>query len=274
MAYTNFKPEFWAEKIERENSKLCVLKNLANNQYEGTLKYGTKVTIAGIGAVTIGDYTGASIESETLNDTSVAIEVNKRKYFAVEVDDVDKVQSIPGLRTAIATQAAENLADVEDADIGAVMLAAVSATLLPVASLTPANARTTIHALKTNLIKEGVKKTMKICAAVTPDFYEKLAIRNEEINTDNTKDLENGYDAKVAGVEIYVSNNLPKKDSKDVIFVYTKKRAVGHVSQLTEIEATRPSDKFCDLLKGLNIYGTGVIRPKELVGAVITAYGD
>lgn len=272
MAYTNFKPEFWAEKIERENSKLCVLKNLANNQYEGTLKYGTKVTIAGIGAVTIGDYTGASIDSETLNDTSVTIEVNKRKYFAVEVDDVDKVQAIPGLRTAIATQAAENLADVEDADIGAVMLG--KATLITVASLTPANARTTIHALKTKLMKDGVKKTQKICAVVTPEFYEKLAIRNEEINTDNTKDLENGYDAKVAGVEIYVSNNLPQKESKDVIFVYTKKRAVGHVSQLTEIEATRPSDKFCDLLKGLNIYGTGVIRPKELVGAVITAYGD
>ena len=35
MAYTNFIPELWAEKIQRENEKMLVLAKLCNRQWEG-----------------------------------------------------------------------------------------------------------------------------------------------------------------------------------------------------------------------------------------------
>lgn len=55
MAYTNFIPELWAEKIQRENEKMLVLAKLCNRQWEGELKKkGDTVHILGIGAPTIG----------------------------------------------------------------------------------------------------------------------------------------------------------------------------------------------------------------------------
>ena len=95
MAYTNFIPELWAEKIQRENEKMLVLAKLCNRQWEGELKKkGDTVHILGIGAPTIGDYDGTAIEApETLADTSIPLVIDKAKYFNVLVDDVDRRQA-------------------------------------------------------------------------------------------------------------------------------------------------------------------------------------
>ena len=38
MAYKNFIPELWAEKIQRENEKFLVMAQLCNREYEGKIK--------------------------------------------------------------------------------------------------------------------------------------------------------------------------------------------------------------------------------------------
>ena len=38
MAYTNFIPELWAEKVQRENEKMLVMAKLCNREWEGELK--------------------------------------------------------------------------------------------------------------------------------------------------------------------------------------------------------------------------------------------
>ena len=56
MAYTNFIPELWAEKVQRENEKMLVMAKLCNREWEGELKKkGDTVHILGIGSPTIGD---------------------------------------------------------------------------------------------------------------------------------------------------------------------------------------------------------------------------
>lgn len=274
MAYENFIPKFWSENILRENNKLTVLANLMNREYEGTIKSkGDTVTILGIGGVTVGDYTGADINSpETLADTSVKLVVDKAKYFNVLVDDVDKRQAVNGLMGKIMAGANEGLADTEDTDIGAVLKDGAGQALTTIASLDADKAWKAIADAVTKLRKKGVKKTTKVCAVVTPEFFQRLAEKREKLDTDNTGILENGFEGKAQGVEIYISNTLPNDGTNDHCFVFTKGRAIAHAASVSEVEALRSTSKFADIVRGLLLYGTKVVRPQELVDIKVMAY--
>lgn len=275
MSYVKFKPEFWSEKIMRDNAKLLVLANLANREYEGEIKMkGDRVNILGIGGVTIKDYTGADIDNpETPEDTSVQLVIDKAKYFNVFVDDIDKRQSALSVMDAIMQEANEGMADIEDTDIGAEVLSGAGIKLSATSSLTVDLSRSLIQTAKTKLRKNGVRNTAAVCAVVSPEYFAKLEIKAEELATNNDSVMENGFEGKVNGVEIYVSNNLPKDGSNnEVMFVFTKNRAFAHAEQINEVKAYSPEKRFGDAIKGLNCYGTKVVRPKEIVAIPVTAY--
>jgi len=273
MSYSNFVPTFWTEKIMLENEKLLVLANLCSREYEGQIKgKGDTVKILGIGKVTIKSYTGGSIDSpETIEDTSVFLKIDTAKYFNVGIEDIDKAQSTGNVMDAVMSEAYEGMADAEDTSIGTIMLAEAGESVTCTAAVSKDNARTYLQQAKTKLRKNGVKNSTTICAAVTPEYAEKLEIKQEEIETSNSDVLRNGFEGKVSGIEIYVSNNLPTSSSKDVCFIFTKKRAVTHANQVTKVEAFRPESGFTDAVKGLNNWGTKVVRPKELVKFVVTS---
>lgn len=274
MAYENFIPKFWSENILRENGKLTVLANLCNREYEGTIKgKGDTVTILGIGGVKVGDYTGADISSpETLADTSVKLIIDKAKYFNVLVDDVDKRQAVDGLLGKIMAGATEGLAETEDTDIGTVLKEGAGQKLATISSLDADKAWKAIADAITKLRKKGVKKTTKCCAVVTPEFFQRLAEKREKLDTDNTGILENGFEGKAQGVEIYISNTLPNDGTNDHCFVFTKGRAVAHAAQVNEVEAMRSNTKFADVVRGLLLYGTKVVRSQEVIDISVTAY--
>ncbi len=273
MAYKNFVPEFWAEKIEKENEKLLVLAPLTNRNWEGQLlEKGDAVNILGLAKPTIGDYDGGDIaEAETLEDTAVKLTIDKAKYFNVIVDDIDKRQAQQSMMEDILNECNESMADTEDADIGAIMADGAGITI-DIEELTQENARKFLQEGKTKLLKNGVKNSSTICAAVTPEFLERIEQAVEKLDTDNTSVVTNGFVGKTSGVEIYVSNNLPlDADGNDQCFLFTK-RAVAHAKQVAKVEAYRPQGKFCDAVKGLSLYGSKVVRPKELVKFKIEDY--
>ena len=272
MSYKNFIPEFWAEKIEKENEKLLVLAPLTNRKWEGLLlEKGDSVNILGLSKPTIGDYDGVNIaDAEVLEDTQVKLQIDKAKYFNVVIDDIDKRQAHQSMMEDILDECNESMADKEDFDIGETMKGGAGSKIA-VASLTKDNVRGYLQEAKTKLLKNGVKNSTPICAVVTPDFLEKIEQAVENLDTNNSKIVTSGFVGKTAGIEIYVSNNLPKEGSNDCCFVLTK-RAVAHAKQIAKVEAYRPQGKFCDAVKGLSLYGSKVVRPKELVKFEITAY--
>ena len=277
MAYTKFIPELWAEKIQRENEKMLVLAKLCNRQWEGELKKkGDTVHILGIGAPTIGDYDGTAIEApETLADTSIPLVIDKAKYFNVLVDDVDRRQAAGDIMEYILQEASEALAVQRDSDIATCISAGVkSENKIAAASVTATgdtSARRYLQKAKTMLYKNGVKKNSEIVAVVSPDFLERVEIEVENLETDNTKTATNGFVGKTSGISLYLSNNIHTESTKEHIYVMTR-RAVAHASQINEVKAYSPEDLFADAVKGLNTYGTKVVRPGELVVLEVTAY--
>ena len=65
------------------------------------------------------------------------------------------------------------------------------------------------------------------------------------------------------GINFYQSNNV-SNDGTDYRIMFGTSDAIGFAMQLEEIEAVRLENYFSDGIKGLNVYGSKVIRPDHL----------
>ena len=59
------------------------------------------------------------------------------------------------------------------------------------------------------------------------------------------------------------ANNLYNDGTDDYMMIRTK-RAIAFAGAIDETEAYRPESFFADAVKGLNVYGAKIVRPKEL----------
>ena len=195
------------------------------------------------------------------------------KYFNVLIDDIDKRQASPkDLMTQILAECSESLSAAEDLDIAKDVYKDVqSAQKITVDSCTKENARSFLQKAKTKLYKAGVKQGSEIVAVVSPDYLEKIEQDVENLETDNMNTATNGFKGKTSGISIYLTNNIHTSSSKEIIYVMTK-RAIAHANQINEVKAYSPEDLFADAVKGLNVYGSKLVRPKELVALEVAAY--
>jgi len=117
----NFKPTFWSKYIQTELAKDLVVANWCDYKFEGEIKHGERVKIVGAVRPTIGTYVpGTDISIEKLGDNAQYLDIEYMDYFAFEVDDVDKAQSMPGYLDTQFDEAKKALADSEDAKVAEV----------------------------------------------------------------------------------------------------------------------------------------------------------
>src|SRR5687768_7824524 len=98
MAVTNFVPDIWTAKILVALRKKAVAGGLVNRDYEGEIRrQGDSVKITSINDVTIGTYTPHSdITFEDIDDATRSLLIDQAKYFAFELDDVERAQAVNG----------------------------------------------------------------------------------------------------------------------------------------------------------------------------------
>lgn len=262
MAYANFKPTIWSKYIQLENAKLTVLEQCCWNKFSGEVGKGKQVKIIGAADPAIGNYTGENISLETPADTSVILDINQAKYFAFTVDDVDAAQAIDGMMEAYMTAATRAMAAARDAYIASLSVDAGDFSS-STAVTTAAGAVGLLDAALEKLYDNGVKPTDKVHAVVTPKLYRWLKRDVIEQRTTNEQALDKGVVGYYGGAAIKVSNNLYTDDTDYYSMVFSD-RAIAFASGIDEVEAFRPQLKFADAVKGLNVFGGKVVRPKEL----------
>lgn len=131
------------------------------------------------------------------------------------------------------------------------------------------------------LDKKNVPSDQRWCV-VDPVFLEQLASENSKLLDmaamgKGVSPLYNGIvtDAAVRGFKLYSSNNLPVAgtgpDSTSggatnygtIIFGHMS--AAATVSQISKCETFRSQTRFADVVRGLHMYGRGIVRPEALV---------
>lgn len=274
MAVTTFIPELWNARLLYALEKAHVATNLVNRNYEGEISnHGDTVHINTIGAITVKSYTkNTDIDApETLTTTDQTLVIDQAKYFNFQVDDVDKVQAAGELVDTAMGRAAYALADVSDAYLLGVIAAGAAAgntigsAAAPIA-LTASNVYENIVKLKTKLDKANVPNTGRTIV-VPPDVHSLLLLDNRFAKSTATAGQEaliNGLVGRIAGFDVYMSNNVKTGTGTDTgktpYFEITAQitDATTYAEQIIKTEAYRMESRFADAVKGLHVYGAKV----------------
>lgn len=114
-----FIPQLWSGKLNAKFYATTVFGDIANTSYEGEIKsLGDSITVNNIPSVTINDYTvGQTLNYEVPLPNKVDLQINKAKYFGVNVSDVLAYQSKPKLMDMFTSDAAKQMAIAVDTDV-------------------------------------------------------------------------------------------------------------------------------------------------------------
>ena len=303
----NFSPTLFSQRVLNFFRTASVVEGITNNDYYGELgSYGDTVRVILEPEITVSAYTrGATLTSEALADNEITLEISQANKFQFQVDDIEmKLSHVnwESLATGSATYALKNaydkevlgfmtdnalathyLADSATAD-GTIDKVADKATAIaaPVtlgfgggAEVDPLNL---LSKLALVLDEAEVPEEGRY-VVVSPRFMELLARTDSKLlSTDYNQGeggLKNGLvmNGKLRGFSIYKTNNTPKHTGGvgDLI-IAGHMSAVAAVSCIDKVEKIRSETTFADIVRGLHVYGRGVVRKESLtVAAVIYA---
>jgi hypothetical protein len=281
MAISAFKPEVWNAQllVTLEKSHVYAAPGVVNRDYEGDIaNYGDTVHITSLAEPTIGTYTPhVDITIEDVDDVDSTLLIDQSKYFAFEVDDIEKRQAFNGGRvlTEQARKAAYKLRDIADTYVAGLMAAGIDAGNLiaeqTVSVSSTAKAYDVLVDLGVRLDEDNVPDEGR-WAVVTPGFYGLLLKDSRFVGAGDERAAAtraNGLVGEAAGFSIRKSNNAPNGPGagagKLVIAGYNG--AVTYAEQINKTEAARKEKGFADIVKGLHLYGAKVVRPTGLAAA-------
>lgn len=277
MAITNFVPDLWTAKILVALRKKAVAGSLVNREYEGEIKrMGDSVKITSINDVTIGSYTAHNdITWEDIDDATRSLVIDQAKYFAFELDDIERAQAVNG--GAVMNQAIDNatyqLRDTADAFLLAAMNTATQGTANDLGTVA-------IHTIAKNLYDSFVDLAVTLdvgnvpeegrFAVVSPALHGRLLKLDEFVTPGDQAGPSartNGYIGSVAGLDLYKSNNLPAVTDVAAtggLAIAGHSMATTFAEQIVSVEGVRRENRFADGVKGLHVYGAKVTRPTAL----------
>jgi hypothetical protein len=266
MSVQTFIPQIWEARLLANFHKTSIANVITSTPARIE---GNKIIFNRVGAVTVKDYEGA-VTWDAANTSKVEINMDQKKYFAFQVDDVDAAQAAGELIDPHTQEAAAVLQETVDSFVlglytGAHVDNLIGSDETPEA-LTAANVYDYIVDLGTKLNTKKVPKTDRytiINSAVLG------LLSKDDRFTRQPNILENGVveGQVINGSQIVVSEELANAGGKYKIMALHKS-AIGHGKQVDETEAMRLQGSFADGVRGLMVYGAGVLRPEAL--AVLT----
>lgn len=232
-----FIPTLWSGKLLAKFYQNTMLSEVTNTDYEGELKnQGDTVRIRLAPSISISDYTvGQNLSYEVPTPSFQDMQVNKGKYFGVQVNDVLAYQSDMNLMNMFTEDAAKQLkiaienevffnsfvtegpaAANEGATAGAISAAYNLGTdIAPVDQSTPENVLKAILRMSTALDEQNVPEDGRFLI-ITP--YDRHLLMQSSIaqayfSGDNSSTVRTGKIGMLDRFSVYVSNLLPKGEA-------------------------------------------------------------
>lgn len=278
MSVKHFIQTVWSKKIQDDLEEKCKLVKDCTRTYEGDCQYAQTVKILAVGDPTVDGYIGQDINIEEMTDSSQVLVIDVQNYFAFEVKDVDKAQSVPGLPEKYQQKAMRKLALKREKFIGALVAGKAQATADEKAKNTTykEGAKTTITA--TNKTQAAIKiafdeaivtlreKNFDDAGVIEMDPRDYGLFKDEliELKTANDELIKRGVVGTYDNYEVKSTNNV-YRDESFVYCIVRSKEAIAFAGQINEVEAGRMEKRFSDYIRGLDTFGAKIIAQDELV---------
>ena len=278
MSVQHFIQTIWSKKIQDDLEEKCKLVKDCTRAYEGDCKYANTVKILAVGDPTVGPYVGKDIEIEEMSDASQNLVIDVQNYFAFEVKDVDKAQSVPGLPEKYQQKAMRKLALKREKFIGALVAGKAQATVDEEAKNATYKEGAANIITATNKTRAAIKIALDDAIVtlrennfddagiieIDPRSYKLFKDELIELKTANDELIKRGVVGEYDGYEVKSTNNVYKDDNY-VYCIVRSRDAIAFAAQINEVEAGRMEKRFSDYIRGLDTYGAKIIAQDELV---------
>ena len=278
MSVKNFIQTVWSKKIQDDLEEKCKLVKDCTRTYEGDCQYAQTVKILAVGDPTVDGYIGQDINIEEMTDSAQDLVIDVQNYFAFEVKDVDKAQSVPGLPEKYQQKAMRKLALKREKFIGALVAGKAQATTDEVAKNTTYKEGATTIITATNKTQAAIKiafdeaivtlreKNFDDEGVIEMDPRDYGLFKDEliELKTANDELIKRGVVGTYDNYEVKSTNNV-YRDEYFVYCIVRSKEAIAFAGQINEVEAGRMEKRFSDYIRGLDSFGAKIIAQDELV---------
>ena len=277
MAVKHFIQTIWSKKIQDDLEEKCKLVKDCTRNYEGDCKYASTVKILAVGDPTVAPYTGEDIEIEKMTDSSQDLVIDVQNYFAFEVEDVDKAQSVPGLPEKYQQKAMRKLALKREKFVGALVAGKAQSTadekagndtykegavhVITATNKTRAAIKIAIDEAITGLRERNFDDAGVI--EIDPRDYGLFKDELIELKTANDELIKRGVVGEYDSYEVKSTNNV-YRDETYVYCIVRSKEAVAFAGQINKVEAGRMEKRFSDYIRGLDTFGGKIIAQNEL----------
>lgn len=284
MSVATFIPELWDAAIKEPYEKALVYgqPSVASNAWMGQISnVGDTVHISSITAPTVKDYVrGQGIEIDDVDVSTTTLLIDQGKYFAFNVNDVDKVQAAGDFQGPATNSAGIALRDSADKYLAKQLaegaLAANKLGTVQVVNDDPARAGSESSAFKVlvqlaNKLDKQSVPTAGRYVIVGADTYSALLMdpRFTRVDASGTEaGLRNGIVGRAVGFDVLVSNNAPVTAGRELAIAGVSD-AFAFADQILKTEAYRNQSDFADTVRGLHVYGSSVTRPEGIATASI-----
>ena len=285
-----YKPELWSKEMLRNLDDYGVMINCVNRNYEGEIKSaGDTVHIQTPGDVTVGTYVkGTAMTYQDLDGDSQTLVVDQKKYFAFNIEDIDKVQANVELMQTYIRRAKVAVNAARDKYLHS----------LAVAGVASGNDMGTITVTKSNIYDTCVDLFEKLAACdaiddsgrgedgkrpflILPPKIISIIRKSDEAKHATTlgdEVIRKGVIMQYAGFDIKQSTLLKTNidaDSQttttdDYEIICGTNEAITYADQITKNQGLRDKDDFATHVSGLYVYGAKVAQPKCLAAATFS----
>lgn len=271
-----FIPEVWSAAIMEPYQKALVYgqNQIVTSDYIGEIaQRGDTVHLTTISTPTIRSYDAATdLIVEDLETTGSTLAIDQGDYFAFRVEDVSAFRAAGPLKDPAINTASIALRDKSDTYMGNIFKNGAGSKLGAI-SVDPEKknaAWNVLIKLRAALNSKSVPTTGRY-VIVGPEFESALLLDERFTRVDasgNEQGLRNGIVGRALGFDVLVSSNAPKTAGREVV-VAGVQGAAAFVHQINKIETQREELRFADLVKGLLIYGGGIVRPDGVATAEV-----
>jgi hypothetical protein len=255
MAVTHFIQTIWSKKIQDDLELKCKLVDNCLRSYEGDCEFARTVKILGVGEPTISNYDGSTpLTYPKMTDKGQELVIDQGRSFSFLVDDIDKAQSVPGLKEEYQRKAVHGLAVARDTYVAELIKTGTNvttATALTKEAVKEAIDAAIVELRERNFDEDGVIE-------ITPAVYNVFKNELITLSTNNPEYIKKGIVGVYDGFNVVMSNNLVK-DSTHAYCDIRGKKAIAFAGQINEVEAQRSRDYFADEIRGLDTFGAKVI---------------
>jgi N4-gp56 family major capsid protein len=263
MSVNNFIPELWSTQLIESFRKNHVFSGLVNRNWEGEIRNaGDTVRITTPAAITVAAYTG-SVTYQTPTSAQQSLIIDKDRYWAFQLDDVDQAQANVSLMQAYMQEASYSLADDVDADLASLYVQSGLASIA--LDLGSDDFYDKMVQAGQQLDEANVPRGGR-WVVMTPKGYADLLKNDAFIHATATGDnlIRTGELGSISGFSVFVSNNLVNTTAATYAYMYGTNSAITMAEQVISTEALRGASAFADQVRGRFVYGRKVVRPFAL----------